>query len=108
MNIREEIRQLCKQKNAVIMAHYYTDDTIQEVADFTGDSLALAQKAAKTDADIIVMCGVNFMGETAKILCPEKKVLIPDMTAGCSLADSCEAKALEQYKAENPDCIRRP
>lgn len=103
MNISEQIRQLCKQKNAIIMAHYYTDDSIQAVADFTGDSLALAQKAAQTDADIIVMCGVHFMGETAKILCPNKKVLIPDMSAGCSLADSCEAKALEQYKVEHPD-----
>lgn len=103
MNISEQIRQLCKQKNAIIMAHYYTDDSIQAVADFTGDSLALAQKAAQTDADIIVMCGVHFMGETAKILCPNKKVLIPDMSAGCSLADSCEAKALEQYKIEHPD-----
>lgn len=103
MNISEQIRQLCKQKNAIIMAHYYTDDSIQAVADFTGDSLALAQKAAQTDADIIVMCGVHFMGETAKILCPNKKVLIPDMSAGCSLANSCEAKALEQYKIEHPD-----
>lgn len=103
MNISEQIRQLCKQKNAIIMAHYYTDDSIQAVADFTGDSLALAQKAAQTDADIIVMCGVHFMGETAKILCPNKKVLIPDMSAGCSLADSCEAKALEQYKIEHPN-----
>lgn len=103
MNISEQIRQLCKQKNAIIMAHYYTDDSIQAVADFTGDSLALAQKAAQTDADIIVMCGVHFMGETAKILCPNKKVLIPDISAGCSLADSCEAKALEQYKVEHPD-----
>lgn len=103
MNISEQIRQLCKQKNAIIMAHYYTDDSIQAVADFTGDSLALAQKAAQTDADIIVMCGVHFMGETAKILCSNKKVLIPDMSAGCSLADSCEAEALEQYKVEHPD-----
>lgn len=103
MNIAEEIRQLCKRKNAIIMAHYYTEDEVQAVADFTGDSLALAQKAAKTDADIIVMCGVHFMGETAKILFPEKKVLIPDMTAGCSLADSCEASALEQYKKQHPD-----
>lgn len=105
MNISEQIRQLCKEKNAIIMAHYYTSDEIQDIADYIGDSLALAKKAKNTDADIIVMCGVNFMGETAKIICPDKKVLIPDKNAGCSLADSCEAEALKKVKEENPDHI---
>ena len=77
------VRQLCQEKNAIIMAHYYTRPEIQDVADFIGDSLALAQQATRVDADIIVMCGVHFMGETMKILCPEKKVLVPDLTAGC-------------------------
>lgn len=84
------------------MAHYYTRPEIQEVADFIGDSLALAQKATQVKADIIVMCGVHFMGETMKILCPDKKVLIPDMAAGCSLADSCKASDLACFKAEHP------
>ncbi len=101
-NVASEIRRLCKEKNAIIMAHYYTRPEIQEVADFIGDSLALAQKATTVDADIIVMCGVHFMGETMKILCPTKKVVIPDMAAGCSLADSCKATDLEKYKAEHP------
>ena len=90
-------------KNAIIMAHYYTRPEIQDVADFIGDSLALAQKATTVDADIIVMCGVHFMGETMKILCPDKKVLIPDMAAGCSLADSCKASDLAVFKAQHPD-----
>lgn len=85
------------------MAHYYQRPEIQDVADFVGDSLALAQVAAKTDADIIVMCGVHFMAETAKILCPDKKVLIPEPAAGCSLADSCKAEDLAAWKAEHPD-----
>ena len=93
-DLKTEIRRLCKEKNAVILAHYYTVGEIQEVADFIGDSLALAQKAAKTDAKIIVMCGVHFMAETCKILCPEKMVLCPDLNAGCSLADSCKAEDL--------------
>ena len=101
--IKDEIRQLCREKNAIIMAHYYTRPEIQEVADFIGDSLALAQKATTVDADIIVMCGVHFMGETMKILCPDKKVLIPDMAAGCSLADSCKAEDLAKFKAEHPE-----
>ena len=101
--IKEEIRQLCKAKHAIIMAHYYTRPEIQDVADFIGDSLALAQKATTVDADIIVMCGVHFMGETMKILCPDKKVLIPDMAAGCSLADSCKAEDLAKFKAEHPE-----
>ena len=102
-SLSEQIRQLCKEKNAIIMAHYYQRPEIQDVADFIGDSLALAQVAAKTDADIIVMCGVHFMAETAKILCPDKKVLIPEPAAGCSLADSCKAEDLAAWKAEHPD-----
>lgn len=100
--IKDKIRELCKEKEAIILAHYYTRDEVQEVADFIGDSLALAQKAAKTDAKIIVMCGVNFMAETCKILCHDKKVLIPDMNAGCSLADSCNADELKKFKDEHP------
>ncbi|MBQ3130651.1 MAG: quinolinate synthase NadA [Bacteroidaceae bacterium] len=102
MNIKEEIRRMCREKNAVIMAHYYTDGEIQDIADFVGDSLALAQKAATTDADIIVMCGVHFMGETSKILCPEKKVLVPDLEATCSLAESCPADKFAEFVAEHP------
>lgn len=93
----ESIKNLKVQKNAVILAHYYTIGEIQDIADFVGDSLALAQKAAKTDADIIVMCGVHFMGETCKILCPQKKVLVPDLAAGCSLADSCPAEDFGKF-----------
>lgn len=100
--LRSEIERLKKEKNALIMAHYYTRDEIQEIADFIGDSLALARQAAKTDADVIVMCGVHFMGETAKILCPGKKVLIPDMAAGCSLADSCDPVEFEKFVKEHP------
>ena len=100
--LKDEIRKLCKEKDAVIMAHYYTTGDIQEVADFIGDSLALAQQAAKTTAKIIVMCGVHFMAETCKILCPDKIVLCPDPAAGCSLADSCEAEDLKKFKEEHP------
>ena len=103
MNIVEQIRTLCKEKNAIIMAHYYQRPEIQDIAHFVGDSLALAQVAAKTDADIIVMCGVHFMAETAKILCPDKKVLIPAPEAGCSLADSCKAADLAAWKKAHPD-----
>ncbi len=101
--MKEKIRQLCKEKNAIIFAHYYTRPEIQEIADFIGDSLALAQQATRVQADILVMCGVHFMGETMKILCPDKKVLIPDMSAGCSLADSCKAEDLAVFKAQHPD-----
>lgn len=100
--IKEEIRRMCREKNAIIMAHYYTDGEIQDIADFVGDSLALAQKAATTKADIIVMCGVHFMGETIKILCPERKVLVPDMAATCSLAESCPADAFARFIKEHP------
>ncbi|MCI1742167.1 MAG: quinolinate synthase NadA [Prevotella sp.] len=100
--IKEEIRRMCKEKNAVIMAHYYTEGEVQDVADFVGDSLALAQQAAKTDADIIVMCGVHFMGETNKILCPEKTILIPDLNASCSLAESCPADNFKKFIEAHP------
>ncbi len=99
----DKIKSLAKEKKAVIFAHYYTRPEIQECADFIGDSLALAQQATRVDADILVMCGVHFMGETMKILCPEKKVLVPDMNAGCSLADSCKAEDLAAFKAQHPD-----
>lgn len=100
--LKEKILQLKKEKGAVIMAHYYQRPEIQEIADFIGDSLALAQIAATTDAPVIVLCGVHFMGETAKILCPDKKVLIPDNEAGCSLADSCPATDLKKFIDANP------
>lgn len=103
MNYVEEIKKLKAEKNAVIMAHYYQSADIQDIADYIGDSLALAQWAAKTAADIIVMCGVHFMGETAKILSPDKKVLVPDMNAGCSLADSCPADEFAEFVSKYPD-----
>ncbi len=102
IDIKAEIRRMCKEKNAVVLAHYYTEGEIQDIADFVGDSLALAQWAAKTDADIIVMCGVHFMAETDKILCPDKKVLVCDLNAGCSLADSCNADDLKAFIDEHP------
>ena len=103
IDLKAEIRRLCEEKNAVVLAHYYTDGAVQDVADFVGDSLALAQIAEKTTADILVMCGVHFMAETNKILSPDKKVLIPDLNAGCSLAESCPAEELAKLKAQHPD-----
>lgn len=102
IDLKKEIDRLRKEKNAIILAHYYQQGELQDIADFVGDSLALAQWAAKTDADIIVLCGVHFMGETAKVLCPEKKVLVPDLNAGCSLADSCPADKFEAFVKEHP------
>ena len=101
-DLKAEIRRMCKEKNAVIMAHYYTDGAVQDIADFVGDSLALARQAARTEADIIVMCGVHFMGETNKILCPDKKVLVPDLNATCSLAESCPAKEFGDFVKAHP------
>ena len=100
--LQEEIRRMAEEKNAVILAHYYTRKEIQEVADFIGDSLALARKAAETEADIMVMCGVHFMAETCKLLSPDKTVLVPDVEAGCSLADSWDAADLRRWKEEHP------
>ena len=105
IDIKAEIRRMCKEKNAVIMAHYYTEGEVQDLADFVGDSLALAQKAATTDADIIVMCGVHFMGETNKILCPNKTVLVPDLNASCSLAESCPAEEFKNFVKAHPGHI---
>ena len=102
IDLVEEIKRLKREKNAVILGHYYQRDEIQAISDFVGDSLALAQYAAKTDADIIVSCGVNFMGETAKILSPNKKVLVPDLNAGCSLADSCDPVEFKKFIDANP------
>ena len=102
IDLKAAINELKKEKNAVILGHYYQKGEIQDIADFVGDSLALAQWAAKTDAEIIVMCGVHFMGETAKVLCPDKKVLVPDLNAGCSLADSCPADKFAQFVKEHP------
>ena len=101
-DLKAAIRQLCKQKDAIILAHYYTVGDIQDIADFVGDSLALARKAADTDAKMMVMCGVHFMAETCKLLSPDKTVLTPDLNAGCSLADSCKAEDLKKYKEEHP------
>jgi quinolinate synthase len=105
LSIKEKIEHLKKEKNAVILAHYYQQPDIQEIADFVGDSLGLSQEAAKTDADIIVFAGVHFMAETAKILNPEKTVVLPDLEAGCSLADSCPAETFEKFVKANPDHI---
>lgn len=103
IDLVEEINRLRVEKNAIIMAHYYQKGEIQDIADFVGDSLALAQEAEKTNADIIVFAGVHFMAETAKILSPDKKVLLPDMNAGCSLADSCPTDSFEKFVKEHPD-----
>jgi quinolinate synthase len=102
-DIFEEIKSLKLAKNAIILAHYYQEGDIQDVADYIGDSLGLSQQAAKTEADIIVFAGVHFMAETAKILCPQKKVLLPDLKAGCSLADSCPPDAFKKFKEANPN-----
>ena len=100
--LRREIERLKREKIAVIMALYYQRDEIQEIAYQIGDSLALAQLAAQTDADVIVMCGVHFMGETAKILCPQKKVIVPDLKAGCSLANSCDPEEFRKFIEQHP------
>ena len=105
LDLKEEINRMRREKNAVILAHYYQTGDIQDIADFVGDSLALAQQAAKTTADIIVFCGVHFMGETAKVLCPDKKVLVPDLNAGCSLADSCPAVDFAEFVKQHPDHV---
>ena len=102
LDLKAEIRQMCKEKDAIILAHYYTVGEVQEIADFVGDSLALARKASETDAKMMVMCGVHFMAETCKLLSPEKTVLCPDLNAGCSLADSCRAEDLKKFKDEHP------
>lgn len=101
--LKEEIKKLKKEKGAVVLAHYYQQGDIQDVADYIGDSLALAQIAEKIEEPVIVLCGVHFMGETAKILCPDKKVLIPDADAGCSLADSCDAEEFRKFVEAHPD-----
>ena len=101
--LKQEILRLKKEKNAVILGHYYQRHEIQELSDYVGDSLALAQKAQEATADIIVFCGVHFMAETAKILNPSRKVLLPDMEASCSLAESCKGEDFAKFKAEHPD-----
>ena len=102
VDLKVEIRRMCQEKGAIILAHYYTIGDIQDIADFVGDSLALARKAAETDAKMMVMCGVHFMAETCKLLSPDKTVLCPDLNAGCSLADSCKAEDLKKFKDEHP------
>ena len=103
MDYAAEIKRLKKEKNAVILAHYYQEPAIQDIADFVGDSLQLSYKAAEVDADLIVFAGVHFMAETAKILNPKKKVVLPDLNAGCSLSEACEAKDLQAFKEQHPD-----
>src|ERR1700756_748765 len=103
--LQGEIRALARERNAVILAHNYQRAEVQDVADFVGDSLGLSREAAKTTADVIVFCGVHFMAETAAILSPQKKVLLPDMAAGCSLAATIDAKQLREWKAEHPGAV---
>ncbi len=105
LDLEDEINRLKKDMNAVILAHYYQDPEIQDIADFVGDSLDLSRKAAATDADVIVFCGVRFMADVAKILSPQKKVLLPDMAAGCSLEDACKPEEFVKFKAQYPDHI---
>ena len=105
IDLISEIKKLKKEKNAVILAHYYQESEIQDIADYIGDSLGLSQQAAKTEADIIVFAGVHFMAETAKILSPHKKVLLPDLKARCSLADSCPPHLFRKFKEKYPDHI---
>ena len=103
IDLKAEIRRMCSEKNAIILAHYYTEGAIQDLADYVGDSLGLAQQAARTNADIIVMCGVHFMGETNAILCSGKKVVVPDLNATCSLAESCPADKFKEFVEAHPD-----
>ncbi|MCB0821014.1 MAG: quinolinate synthase NadA, partial [Bacteroidetes bacterium] len=105
LDLFEEINKLKKEKNAIILAHYYQEADIQDIADYIGDSLGLSQKAAETDADLIVFAGVHFMAETAKILNPSKKVILPDLKAGCSLADSCPPALFRKFKEKYPDHV---
>ena len=113
LDLEAEIQRLKKEKNAIILAHYYQDGEIQDLADFVGDSLDLSRKAAETDADVIVFCGVRFMAEVAKILSPNKTVLLPDSKAGCSLEDSCQPEPFRKFREQHPDeehplIVRRP
>src|ERR671926_112411 len=104
-DLHQEIRELARQRNAVILAHNYERPEVQDVADFVGDSLGLSREAAKTEADVIVFCGVHFMAETASILSPNKTVLLPDLAAGCSLASTIDAEQLRACKAEHPGAV---